>query len=74
MNHLLMIEDSKPGAPAGGVEIATGHYLELRAWRVPGGSRYVQLIDESEETWETYCRLLAKRSRERCQRQKEIAA
>lgn len=48
--------------PAGSVEIPTAHWLELRAWKQPNGARFVQLVDESEETWESYCRMIAKRN------------
>lgn len=34
-------------------------HLEFSAWLMPNGATYVQLVDQSEETWETYCRILA---------------
>lgn len=49
--------------PAGSVEIPTTHWLELRAWRQPNGSKLVELIDDTEETWQSYCRMMTRRSR-----------
>jgi len=41
--------------PIGGAaEIPRGEY-EVSAYRMPDGSRYVVLKDDSEETWEAYC-------------------
>lgn len=66
-------EEIRNAEPVDGIPIAPAHYLELKAWRMPNGSRFVQLIDDSEETWENYCRLLVKRSAEIAQRRKEVA-
>lgn len=46
-------------APGGSVEIVPTHALEKRAFRCPNGSRFVELVDESETTWEQYCKELA---------------
>ena len=48
--------------PAGSIEEPTAHWLEVRAWRQPNGARFVQLVDQSEETWEAYCRMISKRN------------
>lgn len=41
--------------PAGYLPIPTTHPLELGAWRMPNGARFVRLVDDSEATWERYC-------------------
>ena len=53
--------------PAGSVEVETSHWLEVRAWRTPEGARFVQLVDESEETWQAYCRMIAARNQRKAQ-------
>ena len=55
------VHDDEP--PAGSIEEPTAHWLEVRAWRQPNGARFVQLVDQSEETWEAYCRMMSRRSR-----------
>lgn len=53
----------RSGWPADAVgEIAPGHRFEVRAWRLRNGARHVQLIDETEATWELYCAELRERS------------
>lgn len=58
--------DSREGWPCGAVSEETpGHPLEVRAWRMANGSRFVELTDGTEATWQRYCAELAARSRER---------
>ena len=47
------------------VPIRTSHPLEVRAWACPNGSRLVELVDQSEETWKRYCADLARRNQKR---------
>lgn len=49
--------------PAGFVQVPTGHPLEVSRWRAPAGWHHVELVDESEATWQRYCAELAERSR-----------
>ena len=51
----VFIED----VPADYVPIPTSNPLEVAAWRCPNGSTYVQLVDQTELTWESYCACLA---------------
>lgn len=48
--------------PAEGNPEQTSSLLELAAYRMPNGSRFVTLIDASEATWQEYGKLLASRS------------
>ena len=44
------------------IEIPTSHPLEVKAWRCPNGSTFVESIDDSQETWEAYAKDLAARN------------
>lgn len=46
--------------PADYVRIPIRNEMEVALWLCPNGSKFVQLKDESEATWEAYCARLAK--------------
>jgi hypothetical protein len=49
---------------AGNVPVPTGHPLEVKAWLCPNGSRLVELVDNTEATWERYAQDIARRGTE----------
>lgn len=52
----------KTEIPADYIEVPTTHPLEVRRFKMPNGAHYVELVDESEATWEKYAKDLAKRN------------
>jgi hypothetical protein len=46
--------------PSDYVRLPIRNEMEVALWLCPNGSKYVQLKDESEATWESYCARLAK--------------
>lgn len=54
-NESMKTERIPYDPPADFVSIPTESDLEKAAWRMPNGARHVELIDETEETWERYC-------------------
>ena len=44
--------------PADGIPIVTRNELELALYRMPNGSHFATLKDDSDATWEAYCALL----------------
>ena len=53
--QLKRIEDERP---IDGTPEPLQNELELAAYRMPNGSRFVTLVDGSWETWCTYCERL----------------
>lgn len=66
LNHVVFTESQadliESERPVGGIPIPTSSGYELAAYLMPNGSRFVTLMDKSEETWEDYCKELASKS------------
>lgn len=48
--------------PADGIPIPSTSSLCLAAYRMPNGSKFVTLVDDTDATWEAYCREVAKKN------------